>query len=147
MFQKVLYPIDLQQGDAIRATLAQVLEEVRHWGAELYLVYVLPGFGLPLVASYFPAGAEKAIFEETRAQLRKLIDDHVPGDVPVTPIVAQGAAYEEIIREAQERGVDLIVIPSRDRRGVDRWLLGSTASKVVNHAPCAVLVLRAPIEE
>lgn len=142
MFKKILYPIDIQEGDICRKCLDRVTEAVRDWDADLLLMYVLPGFGMPLVASYFPEGAAKAIFEEAKGQMQNYIKSEIPADIRVTPIVCEGTPYEEILREAQERQVDLIVIPSRDRSELDKWLLGSTASKVVHHAHCAVLVLR-----
>ena len=142
MFKKILYPIDVQEGDVCRKCLAQVLDAARDWKAELLLIYVVPGFGMPLVASYFPEGAAKAILADAKGAMQNYIKANIPEDIRVTPVVCQGTPYEEILREAEERKVDVIVIPSRDRAELDKWLLGSTASKVVHHAGCAVLVLR-----
>ena len=143
MFKKILYPVDVQEGDVCQRCLGQVLEAVRQWDAELLLVYVFPGFGMPMVASYFPEGSAKAMMEEAKGHMHNYIKANIPEDVRVTPIVCQGTPYEEVLREAEARHVDLVVIPSQDRSQMDKWLLGSTASKVVHHANCAVLVLRA----
>ena len=56
--------------------------------------------------------------------------------------VVEGPPGHAICEAAREGGVDLIVIGSHGRTGLPRMLLGSTAEKVVRHAPCAVLVKR-----
>jgi nucleotide-binding universal stress UspA family protein len=51
---------------------------------------------------------------------------------------------EEIVSFAERERTELIVISSHARKGFDRWLIGSTAERVVRLAPCPVLVLRGP---
>jgi nucleotide-binding universal stress UspA family protein len=51
---------------------------------------------------------------------------------------------EEIVAFAERERTELIVISSHARKGFDRWLIGSTAERVVRLAPCPVLVLRGP---
>lgn len=142
MFKKVLCPIDVYDGKAAQACLAQVVKWVREWDAELVLMYVFPGFRMPLVASYFPDDAMRKMYDEASSALHEFIDTNVPKDLRVTPVVCEGRPYEEILREAGERGADLIVIPGKEHTTTDRVLLGSTASRVVDHAHCSVLVLR-----
>lgn len=55
-----------------------------------------------------------------------------------------GRAYEEIVRAAREMACDLIVIAAHGHSRLSRWLIGSTAEKVVRLAPCPVLVVREP---
>ena len=52
-----------------------------------------------------------------------------------------GHAYNTILDEAEKSGADLIIIASH-RPGLQDYLLGSTAAKVVRHANCSVLVVR-----
>ena len=61
--------------------------------------------------------------------------------------VVHGEAASEIVRVAEERKVDLIVIASHGRTGLGRILFGSTAESVVRHAPCPVLVVKPPQQE
>lgn len=56
--------------------------------------------------------------------------------------VAIGDAAAEIIDYAAKQAISLIVIPSRGRTGLSRFLLGSVAERVVRFAHCPVLVLR-----
>lgn len=55
--------------------------------------------------------------------------------------VSQGSTRREILHLAEERNVDLIVIGSHGREGIQR-LLGSTANAVLHGAPCDVLAVR-----
>ncbi len=55
--------------------------------------------------------------------------------------VSQGSTRREILRVAQEQEVDLIVIGSHGRQGI-QLLLGSTANAVLHGAPCDVLAVR-----
>ncbi len=142
MFKKVMYPIDVQEGVLCQAAMLNVLKQIRDWQAELVLIYVLPGFGMPIVGSYFPKDAEDAAKAEAAKRVRAFITDQVPAGVRVKSIIAEGTAYEEILDYAEKEKVDLIVVPSHDRQGVERWLIGSTAQKVVEHAGCSVMVLR-----
>jgi nucleotide-binding universal stress UspA family protein len=52
-----------------------------------------------------------------------------------------GAPYEEIVRVAREKEVDLIVIATRGYTGLKHCLLGSITERVVNVSPCPVLVV------
>ncbi len=64
--------------------------------------------------------------------------------VTVTSEVREGNAPQQIIAAATDARADLIVIGSRGRTGLQRLLLGSVARNVLFHAPCSVLVVRAP---
>jgi universal stress protein F len=68
----------------------------------------------------------------------------IPEDVSasVTREVAVGVPWEAVCEAARRNQADLVVIGSHGYGGLDR-LLGTTAAKIVNHAPCNVLVVRA----
>jgi nucleotide-binding universal stress UspA family protein len=56
--------------------------------------------------------------------------------------VIRGIPYEEILKFAEEKNIDLIVIGTHGRKGIDRVLFGSTAERVVRNASCPVLTVR-----
>ena len=56
--------------------------------------------------------------------------------------MAIGTPGLEILDYAQEKKVELIVIPSHGHTGIGRFLLGSVAERVVRYSHCPVLVLR-----
>jgi nucleotide-binding universal stress UspA family protein len=61
---------------------------------------------------------------------------------PIGREVAVGVPWEAVCEAARRHEADLLVIGSHGYGGLDR-LLGTTAAKIVNHAPCNVLVVRA----
>lgn len=57
-------------------------------------------------------------------------------------ILDVASAADSIVNYAESKKVDLIVMGTRGRTGIKRFLLGSVASGVVAHAKCSVLVVR-----
>ena len=62
--------------------------------------------------------------------------------VDVEPVVAMGTPHVEIVRIAEERDVDLIVMATHGRGFISHAILGSTAERVLRRAPCPLLVIR-----
>jgi nucleotide-binding universal stress UspA family protein len=58
------------------------------------------------------------------------------------PIVAQGHPAEQILTLVTRQKIDLTVVGSRGQSAVERLLMGSTSARVVNEAPCSVLIAR-----
>lgn len=54
----------------------------------------------------------------------------------------KGHAAEEILEEAASGDYDLVVVAARGRRGITRFLLGSTAERIARHAPVPVLIVK-----
>lgn len=73
--------------------------------------------------------------------LRKFVKDHPAEGVEMEAVVRKGAVHRQIVKLADERGVDVIVMGSANPK-VQDYLLGTTASHVVTHAKCSVYVVR-----
>jgi nucleotide-binding universal stress UspA family protein len=78
--------------------------------------------------------------EEALTRLRDLMPEAFRGQWDAE--VATGHPADTIVRIAQERGADLIVMGTHGRTGLQHVLLGSVAEKVVRLAPCPVLTVR-----
>ena len=84
------------------------------------------------------ADAEKSIataLEMLGAELRTI-------GVSYTTRVRRGHAAEQILDEAEEWKADLVVIGQLGRRGLTRFILGGTATRIVQYAKCSVLLVR-----
>jgi nucleotide-binding universal stress UspA family protein len=77
-----------------------------------------------------------------RAQLEDIRPAN-PG-IPYTHVFLEGDPATEIVRYANDERVDLIVMGTHGRTGVERLLMGSVAEKVMRDAPCSVLVVKLP---
>lgn len=105
-------------------------------GGRITLMHVMepaPVFAL----NYMPAGWDEELRIAIEADLAQLAASFES----VETVVAEGNAAHEITEHAHATGVDCIVIASH-RPGTQGLLLGSTASKVVSRAQCALHVVR-----
>jgi nucleotide-binding universal stress UspA family protein len=64
--------------------------------------------------------------------------------IAVHHVLLEGDPAGEISRYAADAGIDVIVIGTHGRTGVDRLVMGSVAEKVMREAPCSVLVVKLP---
>ncbi|MDX1488889.1 MAG: universal stress protein [Acidiferrobacterales bacterium] len=142
LFKKILVPIDMQELAFADKAVATAVEVARHQQATLHIMTVIPGFGMPIVASYFPPNAMQQASNQVKKELQAYVSKTVPNDVTATCAVAEGTPYEQVIAEAKKVKADLIVLHSHVRKHMEKVLLGSCAQKVVEHAPCSVWVLR-----
>ncbi|RCK77939.1 MAG: hypothetical protein OZSIB_1977 [Candidatus Ozemobacter sibiricus] len=63
-------------------------------------------------------------------------------NLTIDPTIRVGHPADQILRMAEEEQVDLIVMGHRGKNFVERWLMGSVSDRVLNHAPCAVTIVR-----
>jgi nucleotide-binding universal stress UspA family protein len=121
--------------------LDEVGEYARANGSKVTLIYISdPQAFIPPQAIVEPAPETDDAAHE--AELGKLRDQHL-SDVPVElAVIADHAPARAICDYAEKRGVDLIVLGSHGRGGMERWLIGSVAERVVRHASCNVYVVR-----
>ena len=89
------------------------------------------------------------ISEGLEALSRGYMDEFVvkarSGGIQVNEANTQGRNYVKILEEAKERGADLIVLGAHGLGRLDDGSLGSTASRVLQHAVCDVLIVRRPL--
>lgn len=140
MFKRILVPLDVQDLEGSKNALKTV-EAYIDESVELHLMSVLPGYQMPMVASYFPKDAINKALEAMKAELM-LLGNSVLGDLKFRTHVCEGKVHKAIIRRADELDIDLIIINAQKHRAVERVMLGSVTSKVTERAKCSVLVLR-----
>ncbi len=141
MYKNILFPVDLEHTVEAEKALKIAIEEARRSKVKFTVMTVAPGFGMPIVASYFDAGAVKNALKEIARHLKQYIDDNIPEDIETRAIVVEGNPAELILKQAQADNIDLIVIASHNSQ-IENLLLGSCAAKVVRHAHCTVTVVK-----
>ena len=121
--------------------LAEIGEYARANGSKVSLIHVLdPRVFIPPQAVLEPSYPES---EETdEAELAKLRDEHLSGVEVELAVIEDHAPARAICDYAEENDVDLIVVGSHGRGGMERWLIGSVAERVVRHATANVYVVR-----
>ena len=142
MTSDILIPIDAQEPELADKALKMAVTQARELQGILHVLTVVPGFNMPMVASYFPKDAMEQALKAVELKLKAYINDRVPTGVKTELHVKNGNPYKRIIKLADELKVGMIVIASRKHSRVDEALIGSVASKVVERASCSVLVIR-----
>lgn len=140
--QYILVPIDFSEPS--RKALDYAVPFARQFGAKLTLLHVVEPVAAPDFANSFPLMVENdKITAACKAQLQLLIKQKAiePKLVEKT-LVRQGRSFHEISEAARTLKVDLIIIATHGYTGLKHAFLGSTAERVVRHAPCPVLVVR-----
>jgi universal stress protein A len=142
-FERILVAVDFSEES--RSALACAAEMASKFDASLTLVHVVePHFGPP-EADLPPLAGEASDaeeFAEAKLELNALGEQMLGPCRVVETTVRAGLAFFEITEAAKALGADLIVVGTHGYTGLKRALLGSTAEKVVRHAPCPVLVAR-----
>ena len=136
----LLLTTDFSETSAAAVPLA--LELVRRFGAKLIVAHVHEDRLPPFVVEYGQTGFTE-ILDRQRQQAVEMLAEmgrDLGNDVEVT--VADGIAHLEIVRIAEERQVDMIVMATHGRGFISHALMGSTTERVLRRAPCPVLVVR-----
>ena len=129
--KKILYPTDFSPYSNQAYFHAVGLAET--YGASLTVVYVYtPG-------SKEASGGDRRYWRNQLEQVRP-----VNPDIAVHHAFLEGDPATEIARYAADVGIDVIVIGTHGRTGVDRLVMGSVAERVMREAPCSVLVVKLP---
>ncbi|MBA5762125.1 universal stress protein [Vibrio sp. 404] len=142
MYKKILVPVDLNENGFSDRAVELAVWHAKQSNAELHLLNVLPGMHMSMVASYFPKDAARKMKLDVEKQLQQFAKQHISDDVVYKVHIAEGKAYKTILNYAEKLSADLIIMPSHRRSKIDKALLGSVTSKVVQAAPISVLVLK-----
>ncbi|MBM4140349.1 MAG: universal stress protein [Nitrospira sp.] len=143
--KKILFPTDFSEGSS--HALQYAIDMAKRYGSKLYLIHVIydiaKGSGWhvphpPMDKMY------KDLEEGAKKELEGYGLDELSGLKNVERIVHKGIPYEEIVKFANENKIDIIVMGTLSRKGIEKVLFGSTAAQVVRYAPCPVLTVRIP---
>jgi nucleotide-binding universal stress UspA family protein len=149
-FKVLLAPVDFSDYSIRAATHAYELSKAV--GGQLHMLHVVvPHHSLlpliPLVADAERArelAREASMVEQAEAELARLKAEWMENSPTVTTLALVGSPAARIRDYAAEQNVDLIVISTHGRTGVEHMLIGSVAEKLVRTAHCSVTVLRPP---
>jgi nucleotide-binding universal stress UspA family protein len=140
--KSILHPTDFSENARRAFELACAL--ARDYGAKLLLLHVRP---LPVVPPTeiveFPP--EPGAYHDA---LREKLEALKPDDprIVVERYRLVGDESEEIVRFAEDKGCDLIVMGTHGRSGLGRLIMGSVAEKVLREAPCPVVTVKHPVK-
>lgn len=140
MFKKILVPVDIDYPETAAAVYAKAKEVGQAGHAEIKLVSVMPGFSMPIVASYISDEVRQEGHDRFTQALEQFIKENC--DESVTYTIRTGKNWEQIIRAADEWGADLIVVYHNRHKELNEAFSHSCAKSVADNANCSVLRLR-----
>jgi nucleotide-binding universal stress UspA family protein len=124
-----------------------------HYGATLHIVHVMVTFSVspPAHQSFMPIEYDAKFIEQVKEAAQETVQsryiEQLKEKQPYEVHLLSGYASTEIIRLAEEKAIDLIVMGSHGLTGLAHVLFGSTADRVVRKAPCSVMTVRMAKEQ
>lgn len=142
-FNKILCPIDFSEYSDKAAFYAKELSKT--FNSKLYIIHIIyepaefTGFYVPHISfdkikTEIKSGAQKLMDEFINRNLKDFSNYEV--------VVTIGDPAEEIVKFSEEKDIDLIVIGSQGKKGIEKVVFGSTAEKVVKRAKCPVMCIK-----
>jgi nucleotide-binding universal stress UspA family protein len=145
MLSRILVSLDGSPQAEAALPLAAHLARVSHGTIALVrAIRSLPEveMGLGAADGWLPP-ADPRERDDATAYLRRIVDGEALRGLPVEIVVGTGPVAAAILHAARDAHADLIVMTSRQREGLARWLLGSVAREVLRATDIPVLILRA----
>jgi nucleotide-binding universal stress UspA family protein len=149
MYKNILLPVDGSERSERAAK--ECIALVKSTGAKVALIHVIPHFHLHYQPWATPKSVHNKIEKEHEEDAKQFAQEMVAKmtkRVKSEGIDCEGLVvvgdhpYEEIIRNAEKRKCDLIIMASHGHKGLNAVLLGSETVKVLTHSKLPVLVVR-----
>ncbi len=142
MFSRILCPIDFSE--VTEEIIAYAADLAGRYGSELHVLHVIPNLNYftPYESFLTPenlVAIEQNIGREVERDFQKVL---AKLDREVVKVIRTGVTFVEIIDYIKEQGIDLVVMGTHGRSGIEHILIGSVAEKVVRKSPCPVLTIR-----
>ncbi len=139
LFEKILIATDGSERN--RAAVTETLRIGRECGSVVYAAYVID-IGIFESASAGASAADAwALLQSEAATALAQVKSKGEG-VNLETVILEGHPAAQIVKYATEHKIDLIVIGTQGKKGIERLLLGSVAESVIRSAPCRVLVVK-----
>ena len=133
----ILFATDFSSASDVAVAYASAL--AKHYGAKLYALHVRPPVVNPMTPPVSWKSLEEAANREAELDRQKLLNSFV--ELQPEILINEGDLWSNIEAIMQETQIDLIVMGTRGRSGVARFVLGSTAERIFRHATCPVLTV------
>jgi len=141
-FKKILFPVDLSESSEKIVPYVQVV--AKKFESQIYLLFSVRAFeyfatiDVPFLSiSKF----EKEIFEGAQKRLPEFAKKYFNEFPDIHTAVLTGDAAEQIVRYISEQQIDLVIMGTHGRKGIDRIVFGSVAERVVKNSPVPVMVV------
>jgi nucleotide-binding universal stress UspA family protein len=140
-FKQILFPVDLSEVSPKIAPY--VIEMAEKFDAEIHLLFVariLQHFTSIYVPHPSVNKFETEVIEGAEKKLQEFMEEYFK-DVPCKAKVMLGDPAEETLNYVRSEGIDLVIMGTHGRKGLEHILFGSVAERVVKQSPVPVLTV------
>jgi len=141
-FKRILYPVDLSESSA--KIVPYVQSVAKKFEAKIFILFAARAFEY-FTGMYVPYPSisrfEKEVIEGAEKRLYEFVDEHFSEFANTKTVVVAGDASEEIINYIEEHHIDLVIMGTHGRKGMDKILFGSVAERVLKTSPVPVMVV------
>jgi nucleotide-binding universal stress UspA family protein len=143
--KKILVPTDFSKFSD--NALKQAVEMAKEKKAKIYLFHVINIVQQCAVDYCLDYAIVKDLEQKSMQSAQDMMQKQIlrvvkSSDVDIVSDVRKGTPYQEILKEQEDKKIDLIVIATHGQTGLKGYLLGSVADKVARHAKCPVFLVR-----
>lgn len=141
-FKRILFPVDFSESSAKIVPYVQTV--AKKFDSEIHILFVARILDY-FTGIYVPAPSittmEKDIIDGAEKRLYEFMDEYFRAFANTKTAVVAGDASEEIIKYIEDRHIDLVIMGTHGRKGLDKVIFGSVAERVVKTAPVPVMVV------
>ena len=143
MFNKILVPLDFSDyTDEIMNVAVQIAEK---FSSTIHLLHVIPNMDyFTPYESFLSAENLISVQRDIEREVEKDMEEVAKKikDIPITKVIHTGVISLEITDYVRSEKIDLVVMGTHGRGGLEHILIGSVAEKVVRKSSCPVLTIR-----
>ena len=141
MKKKILFPVDLS--DVSSKIVSEVIVMAEKFDAEIHLLLVSGGIEDIEGFQSHPSlrKLEDEIFATAERRLKEFQEEYLKDYPKVKRTVLRGVPAEEIINYIVSKKIDLVIMGTHGRKGLDHVLFGSVAEHIVKNSPAPVLTV------
>jgi nucleotide-binding universal stress UspA family protein len=143
LYQKILIATD--GSEYTKKAVDHGIELANNTGAKLHAIYVIDikAYGFPLSAS--TEYTYSILRQEGDMAIKYVAERAEAAGLEAEGIIVEGHPADEIIKYAEKNSIDLIVMGTLGKSGLDRFLMGSVADKVIRNSKIPVIAV--PVKE
>lgn len=135
MYNKILIPIVFDSEPNTEASF-RIAQKLADASAELIVMHVIDH-----IPSYAAAQIPQDLLEKSQKETEQALERAASAVPGAKPLLIHGHPGQAIVSYAERNAIECIVLASH-RPGIQNFFIGSTAERVVRHAPCSVHVIR-----
>ena len=142
LFKKILFPVDFSETPPKLVPYVKAMAE--RFESEVHILFVariLDYFSMAHLPDDSIADIEKNLMERARKQMSEFKETYFQGIENVRVTVVGGDVLDEIMSYISSENIDVVIMGTHGRKGLDKIVFGSVAGQVVKSSPVPVLLI------